>query len=118
MSWQQNELMGYAYYAGKGYRILVPVVQTNGYDFVAERDGVFVRVNVKTAGLKSKTNQNSWSISQSSGGFAGHHENPHVDVYLTWLPKEEKFIELGGDFFVGGNSKSKLIPKNLILKGA
>ena len=113
MDWQSVELLGYAYFSEKGYRILVPVVRYDGYDFVAEKNGEFIRVNVKMAGLKDRTRSNSWSISQAGGSGAGYHENHQVDVYLTWLPHKEKFVELDGDFLLGGNSKSKRIPLEL-----
>ena len=114
MDWQQIELMGYSYYAGKGYRILAPLVRTDGYDFVAEKAGEFVRVNVKTAGLKDKSDPESWSISQASGVRVKPTDSHQVDVYLTWLPSQDRFIELDGDFLNGGNSKSKRIPKGLL----
>lgn len=115
MNWQQIELMGYAYYAERGYRILVSLVRTDGYDFVAEKDGLFVRVNVKTAGLKDKSQPESWSVAQASGGHTGYHENNQVDTYLAWLPHQQRFIELDGDFLHGGNSKSKRIPKEFLM---
>lgn len=113
MDWQTIELMGYSYYANKGYRILVSLVRNDGYDFVAEKDGEFLRVNVKSAGLKDKSQPSSWSISQAGGSTSGYTECNSVDVYLTWLPEHKKFIEIEGSFLNGGNSKSKRIPKSL-----
>ena len=107
--------MGYAYYAGKGYRILIPAVRNDGYDFVAEKDGLFVRVNVKMAGLKDKSQPGSWCISQASGGTCGHKDKASVDIYLSWLPHEQRFIELDGGFLNGGNSKSKRIPSEFLV---
>ena len=112
MNWQQAELLGYAYYVEKGYRILVPIVRYDAYDFVAEKDGVFIRVNVKVAGLKDKSDPNSWAISQASGGLPGKTQKGTVDILLTWIQK--RFIELPGDFFKDGNSKSKRIPKDFM----
>ena len=114
MNWQTIELQGYAYYSQKGYRILAPLVSNKAYDFVAEKDGEFIRVNVKTAGLKDKSQLDSWSISQSSGSGSGHTDNHGVDIYLTWLPKYKRFVEIDGGFLIGGNSKSKRIPKELL----
>ena len=110
MDWQTVEMNGYAYYSQKGYRILISLVYTKDYDFVAEKDGKYIRVNVKKAGLKNKRRPNSWSISRSSMDYFSI-----VDVYLAWLPHLEKYIELSGDFFKESNSKSKLIPKNMII---
>ncbi|KKN85517.1 hypothetical protein LCGC14_0278400 [marine sediment metagenome] len=78
-NWQTVELTGYSYYSNKGYRILISLVTDHGYDFVAEKDGEFIRVNVKVAGLKAKTIKNSWSISKG-GALTTKSE---VDVYLA-----------------------------------
>lgn len=115
MNWQEIELSGYTYYAEKGYRILVPLVSTRDYDFIAEKEGNFIRINVKTAGLKDKQEPNSWAISQASGGYQGQHNTDQVDIYLAWLPHQERFIELPGDFFNVGNSKCRRIPKIKLL---
>lgn len=112
MDWRQIEISGYAYYAERGYRILISLVRNDGYDFVAEKDGQFIRVNVKTAGLKSKKSSESWSISKASGSsLSKNPKKSKVDVYLVWMPKHECFLEMPGDFLDSGNSKSKLIPK-------
>ena len=113
MEWEVVELMGYAHYAKLGYRILTPLVKNDGYDFVAEKDGSFIRVNVKLAGKKSRKIENSWSISIASG--SNNRINKVVcDIFLVMLPHKCVFIELPGDFFVGSKSKSKLIPRQMI----
>ena len=111
MKWETVELLGYAHYSELGYRILVPVVRNDGYDFVAERDGEFVRVNVELAGLKDSKDPTSWSVSQASAASASHRKTaPECDVFLAFLPDQQRFIELPGDFLSGGNSKSRRIP--------
>jgi len=65
------------------------------------------------AGLKSKGDQNSWSISVASGSAAKNMNKVGCDIYLAWLPMQERFIEINGDFFLGSKSKSKTIPKQL-----
>lgn len=114
MKWEVVELMGYAYYAEKGFRICVPLVLNDGYDFLAEKNGLFLRVNVKLAGLKDKINPNSWSISKASGAAAKNLKN-QCDVFLVYLPQVSHFIEIDGKFLDQGNSKSKRIPKSLLL---
>lgn len=119
MDWQSVELLGYSYYSSQGYRILTSLVRNDAYDFVAEKDGKFIRVNVKQAGLKDKNIPNSWCISQASGAFdnaaaKGKRKVSEVDVYLAYLPETGRFIELPGDFFDGVASKSRLIPKHLL----
>lgn len=113
-TWETVELMGYAYYSNKGYRILVALIDTSGFDFVAYKDNEYIRVNVKKAGLKSRTITNSWCIPKASG--AKTTPTPSCitcDVYLAWLPEKEEFLELDGTFFIGVSSKSRIIPKAL-----
>ena len=114
MNWRSIELNGYSYFSDKGYRILVPLVSGESYDFVAEKNGEFIRVNVKAAGLKSKRDLNSWSISAASGAGNKNLSEVKCDVYLVWLGFKSQFIELPGSFFIGSKSKSKLIPKEII----
>lgn len=114
MKWEVVELLGYTYYAEKGFRICVPLVRNDGYDFVAEKNGLFLRVNVKLAGLKDKSNPNSWSISKASGASAKNVKT-ECDIFLAYLPSLNHFIEIDGKFLDQGNSKSKRIPKKLFL---
>ena len=116
MDWKTVELMGYAYYSNLGYNIFVPLVTSYGYDFIAEKEGLFIRVNVKLSGLKSKKFKNSWSISMSGGSNKKVIKNNknNCDIFLTYIPHKLKFIELPGNFFDNVKSRSKLIPKELI----
>lgn len=115
MNWQTVELLGYAHYSDMGCRVLVPLVRTDGYDFVVEKNGKFKSVNVKMAGLKDKNDANSWSISQASGSNAGHGKKVACDVFLVYLPAHERFVELPGSFLDSGNSKSRRVPKEMFL---
>lgn len=112
--WIHTEFAGYAYYAALGYRVLAPLVRNDGYDFVVEKDGRFKRVNVKTAGLKNPSRPNSWSISRSSGAYKPGVNTSDVDEYLVWLPHQKRFVTVEGNYMNGGNSKSKLLPQNLL----
>lgn len=40
-------------YSKNGYTVLMPLVDANKYDFVAEKDGKFIRVQVKTTCRKT-----------------------------------------------------------------
>ena len=112
MNWKEIELLGHVYYAKQGYRILVSLVENHGYDFVAEKNGRFIRVNVKTAGLKDKNDKESWSIAEAGGSTPKKKQYPsEVDVYLVWVPTLDKFIEMPGDFLDNMRSKSRRIPK-------
>ena len=114
MDWQTVEMLGYTYFSQKGFRILVPLVDNSGYDFVAEKDGVYKRVNVKVAGIKDPARKNSWSISMASGSKKDLDKDQKTDIYLAYVPPTGKFIELPGDFFKGSRSKSRCIPIKLI----
>lgn len=114
--WHTNELLGYAYYAEKGYRILVSLVDGKDYDFVIEKSGVFKRVNVKTAFLKDKKQDYSWAVSRASGSniYKLGNDGKNVDILLVWLPKDSRFIELPGNYLCGIKSKSKRIHKEFL----
>mgnify|MGYP006086448091 CR=1 FL=1 len=119
--WKTIEMLGYSYYSSKGYNILISLVEGPSFDFVAEKNNEYLKVNVKVSGLKSKASKNSWSISVSSGPSIRHRNTldvlaskGHVDRYLVWLPHKNTFIELPGNFFEGARSKSKQIPKDLM----
>jgi len=114
MDWKTIELLGFTYYSEQGYRILIPLVSSEGYDFVAEKAGQYLRVNVKKAGLKDPNKPHSWSISKASGVSSNKQHNPDklpVDVFLAYFPAPyNKFVPLPGGFFTGSNTKAKRIP--------
>ena len=112
--WETIELLGYTYFSEKGWRILCPLVKNEGYDFVAEKEGDFIRVNVKLAGLKCKSEPNSWSVSVASGSGKKAVTDVRCDLYLVWVPTKHKFVELPGDFFLDNKSKSKRIPRKYL----
>lgn len=117
-SWASVEMRGYAYYSDKGYRILISLVDNSIYNFVAEKSGVFLRVNVVQAFINDNTRANSWAISRAASTLTSHDYHRTIedmlDIYLVWLPHASKFIELDADFFKGTNSKSRRIPKELL----
>lgn len=113
--WKSIELLGYTHYSKKGYKILIQLVGNSGYDFVAEKDGEFIRVNVKMAGLKRKNNPNSWCIALS--GATDVYNKPKlnpVDIYLAWIENQQRFIELPNTFFDGYKTKQVRIPKEIL----
>lgn len=110
MDWKTVEMLGYAYYACRGWRVLVSLVEAPGYDFVIEKDGVYKRVNVKMAGTKGP---GSTAISQA--GCAKRNGQIKTDVFLAYIPNGGYFIELPGDFFVNVRSKARCIPQKLLV---
>ena len=108
MDWKTVEILGYTHFAKDGYRILISLVDNHCYDFVAEKDCKFIRVNVKVAGLRDKKEPDSWSISKAGRG------SDLPDVFLVWLPDRELFIELPGDVWGERTSKIVRIPKQYL----
>lgn len=108
MNWKTVEVSAYSYYVDRGYRVFVPLVTNEGYDFLAVSDDKALRVNAKLAYLKDRSQPDSWAISTTPRGLA----NPDtVDVFLVWMPDREHFIEVPGTHFVGSASTSRRIAK-------
>ena len=108
-NWKAIEALGYVYYLQKGYRILVSLIEGKYYDFVAEKDGKFARVNVKKATKDKRSNSYSISLSGSA-----RIEKDLVDVFLAWIPEKKNFIEVHGNFFYEVNAKTRVIPASII----
>lgn len=79
---------------------------TTSYDFVAERNDQFVRVNVKQA-TACKDARRSYVIARPGTNRRG----VDPDLYLVWLPRERQFITLPGNFMKGRGSRK--IPVSL-----
>ena len=107
--WQTLEALGAAYYIEKGYSVLVPFGDRTYYDFVVEKDGKCLRVNVK----KAYRDRGSYRISLS-GSAIGIERKASVDVYLAVIPERNCFIELGGDFFDQSKSRARVVPKEIV----
>ena len=103
LEWRAIEAEGHAHFIRKGWRVLISPYDIACYDFVAEKDGMFLRVNVKTATWHGAT----YSISRS--GRAAHRIDP--DLYLVWLPKERAFVEAPGPMLKG---KSARLPRRFV----
>lgn len=82
--------LGIAYFGANGYTINIPLNDTQWYDFVAEKDGVFYTVQCKATGSKD----NSISLT-SSGGTKGKIYDSvlnHPLDYLFCLDKEQNMF--------------------------
>lgn len=102
LNWRTVESLGHAHFHQRGWRILIsPYDTTTGYDFVAECDGSFCRVNVKQASPR-KDRKRGYQIAKP--GRTRQPRDP--DCYLVWLPREQQFIELPGDFLKGRSSRA------------
>lgn len=91
--WDAVELLGYTFYASRGYRILAPLVHNASYDFVVEKGGCFKSVNVKCAGRRT---HDSNSLRIARAGSVRKTKPAPPDVYLVFLPSTQ-FVELPGD---------------------
>lgn len=107
LDWRAVEALGHAYFCQRGWRILMPLYEPTFYDFVAERDAQYVRVQVKRASPRPK-NCGGYLISKPGRNRSA----PDPDLYLIWLPREEAFIELPGDFLATASCRA--IPVALI----
>lgn len=103
--------MGYTYYTAKGYRILLPILDQSHYDFVAEKQGEFIRVNVKLAKIEQHFKNGNTKYSIYSAG-SRKRELVKADVLLSWLPDRGRFVEVPAEM-MNGRSVLK-IPQNLL----
>lgn len=109
--WQIAELQAHVYFANKGYRILIDIADSSAFDFVALKGDTFLRVNVKLATLKDKTDPTSWGICRPTNRSGTVHE---PDLYVVWVPNTKSFIELPGNFLSPCKSGHRRIPKKLL----
>lgn len=109
LDWRTVEALGHAYFIQRGWRVLISPYDTATYDFVAERDSVFVRVNVKSA----KRSSGSYRISKPGGqrNRGDLRPRPDPDHYLVWLVDHRRFVELPGDFLAEVSCKA--VPSSL-----
>jgi hypothetical protein len=94
------EILGHAYFARRGYRILVSPYDPVGYDLVTERDDVFCRVQIKRASPRADRVR-CYEIAKPGA----NRKVKDPDLYLVWLPRERQFIELPGNFLKGRSSR-------------
>lgn len=74
--------------AEKGYTILIPLTEHSTYDLVAEKDGIFKRVQVKYRAAKdgklSIHMKSSWS--DKNGLHVKHLDKSLVDIFAIFCP--------------------------------
>ena len=61
-------------YTKRGYSVLLPLTDSNKYDLVLEKDGIFSRVQVKTTSLKEPSSKPGVyrAILEARGGGGNH----------------------------------------------
>lgn len=97
--------LGIAYFGANGYTVSIPLNDTQWYDFIAEKDGIFYTVQCKATGSKDGT------ISlRSTGGTSGdiydnvlHHP---LDYLFCINEKQNMFLIPVKDIVSSGNINS------------
>ena len=98
--------MGIAYFGANGYTVNMPLNDTQWYDFIVEKDGIFQTVQCKATGSKD----NSISL-KSCGGTNGKIYdtvvNHPIDL-LFCLDKDLNMFVIPGEVLKEQGSKSSL----------
>jgi len=106
LSWQTIEMMGYAYYVKQGYKVLTKIIDSSIYDLVIEKDLAFQSVNVKTGFWL----RGAWQFSNSKV----RPKKQMADIYLVWLDKENRFVEVFKHQLKSSKSKTIMVPKECL----
>ena len=87
--------LGIAYYGANGYTVNIPLNDTQWYDFIIEKDGIFQTVQCKATGSAN----NEVSL-RSAGGTKGTQydlvKNHNID-YLFCVDKEMNMYSIPGE---------------------
>ena len=97
--------LGIAYFGANGYTVNIPLNDTQWYDFVAEKDGIFYTVQCKATGSSDNV-----ILLRSCGGTKGiAYDNVlnHPLDFLFCLDKDmNMYLIPGEDIKNSGNTKS------------
>ena len=97
--------LGIAYFGANGYSVNIPLNDTQWYDFVAEKDGIFYTVQCKATGSSDNA-----ILLRSCGGTKGiAYDNVlnHPLDFLFCLDKDmNMYLIPGEDIKNSGNTKS------------
>lgn len=99
LSNRQIGAVGVARVAGalfrNGYSVLTPVEDFAGYDLVAEKDGKFFRIQIKTT-MKPESEKLYYRFMTSSGcDNKSKYTNAKVDLIVCWAMDEDLFWVFG-----------------------
>ena len=73
-----------------GYAVSIPWGDNQRYDLVAEKDGVFWRIQCKTAwGCQGRVKFNSSSMSTLKGKLIRYSYGTQVDCFMVWCPSNK-----------------------------
>ena len=87
-----------------GYSVLAPLEDFAGYDLVAEKNGRFVRIQVKTS-EKRDGNRNRYGFMTSKGCTAKKAYKSGVDAFVLWGMDEDLIWVAKPKDCLGRNSK-------------
>ncbi len=98
--------LGIAYFGANGYTVNIPLNDTQWYDFIAEKDGIFYTVQCKATG----TSNNELSLKSCGGSKGKEYDNVvnhHELDYLFCLDKDQNmFVIPMKDLLESGNMRS------------
>ena len=97
--------LGIAWFGANGYTVNVPLNDTQWYDFIVEKDGVFQTVQCKATGSED----NSIHLKSCGGTNGGVYDTvlAHPLDYLFCIDKEQHmFVIPMSDLRTAGNTKS------------
>ena len=97
--------LGIAYFGANGYTVNIPLNDTQWYDFVAEKDGIFYTVQCKATG----SNDNAVLLKSCGGTKGTAYDNVinHPLDFLFCLDKDmNMYLIPGEDIKNSGNTKS------------
>lgn len=97
--------MGIAYFGANGYTINIPLNDTQWYDFIAEKNGIFYTVQCKATGSKD----NNINLKSYGGTNGGAYDSVlfHPVSFLFCLDKDQNmFVIPFADLQQSGNIKS------------
>ena len=99
-------MMGYAHYVKQGYKVLTKIIDSSIYDLVIEKDLEFTSVNVKSGFWY----RGAWHFSHSKV----RPKKRMADIYLVWLGKENRFVEVFKHQLKSLKSKTIMVPKECL----
>ena len=104
--------LGIAYFGANGYTVNVPLNDTQWYDFVAEKDGIFYTVQCKATGSVNNT-INLRSTGGTKGESYDNVLNHPLDFIFCLDGKQNMYVIPMKDLRESGNTKQITLRKEL-----
>lgn len=101
--------LGIAYFGANGYTINVPLNDTQWYDFVVEKDGIFYTVQCKATGSLD----NAVNLRSCGGTNGGVYDNvlSHPIDFLFCLDKDKNMFVIPGEDLRKSNNRNQITLK-------